>query len=118
MIAPQPRDALEAIESAARRAGAPLEIAGADWIATEERGRLVYQDDDGLLDLPAPRLTGRHQFDNAGTAVATLRTIGGWTLPIAAFEAGLASADWPARLQRLSAGRLMAPHAGRQRAVA
>jgi dihydrofolate synthase/folylpolyglutamate synthase len=107
VIAPQPGDALDVIESAARRVGAPLKIAGADWAATEEHGRLVFQDDDGLLDLPAPRLTGRHQFDNAGTAVATLRTIGSWTLPIAAFEAGLASVDWPARLQRLSAGRLV-----------
>jgi dihydrofolate synthase/folylpolyglutamate synthase len=108
VIARQPHEALDVIESAARRAGAPLMIAGADWMATEEHGRLVYQDDDGLLDLPAPRLAGRHQFDNAGTAVATLRTIDRWTLPIAAFEAGLASADWPARLQRLPAGRLVA----------
>jgi dihydrofolate synthase / folylpolyglutamate synthase len=108
VIAPQPRDALDVIENAARKAGARLRIAGEDWIATEERGRLVYQDDDGLLDLPAPRLAGRHQFDNAGTAVATLRAIGGdLTPPIGAFEAGLAGADWPARLQRLSAGRLV-----------
>jgi dihydrofolate synthase / folylpolyglutamate synthase len=108
VIAPQPRDALEVIESVARRSGAPLRIAGEDWVASEERGRLVYQDDDGLLDLPAPRLAGRHQFDNAGTAVATLRAIGGeLTPPISAFEAGLANADWPARLQRLSAGRLV-----------
>ena len=42
---------------------------------TEERGRLVYQDDDGLLDLPAPRLPGRHQFENAGVAIAALRAL-------------------------------------------
>jgi dihydrofolate synthase/folylpolyglutamate synthase len=68
----------------------------------------VFQDDDGLLDLPAPRLIGRHQFDNAGTAIATLRSVGTQKLPAAAFEAGLLAADWPARLQRLSQGRLMA----------
>ena len=56
---------------------APLKIAGEDWTATEERGRLVYQDDDGLLDLPAPRLFGRHQFDNAGVAIAALRAVPG-----------------------------------------
>ena len=48
-------------------------IAGEHWTATEERGRLVYQDRDGLLDLPAPKLYGRHQFENAGAAIAALR---------------------------------------------
>jgi dihydrofolate synthase/folylpolyglutamate synthase len=57
------------------------------------------------MDLPAPRLFGRHQFDNAGLAIATLRGLG-WRLPPAAFETGLAKAEWPARLQRLSQGRL------------
>ena len=58
IIAAQPRDALVAIERQAARVKAPIRIAGEDWIATEERGRLVYQDDAGLLDLPAPRLMG------------------------------------------------------------
>ncbi len=51
---------------------APLRVAGEDWTVHGERGRLVYQDDDGLLDLPLPKLSGRHQFENAGTAIATL----------------------------------------------
>jgi dihydrofolate synthase/folylpolyglutamate synthase len=84
---------------------APLIIAGETWTATEERGRLVYQDGDGLLDLPAPRLYGRHQFENAGAAIAALRA-SGLNLPAAAFEAGMARADWPARMQRLANGRL------------
>ena len=56
IIAAQPREALAAIERQAARIKAPIRIAGEDWTATEERGRLVYQDDAGLLDLPAPRL--------------------------------------------------------------
>ena len=76
-------------------------------MATEERGRLVYQDDAGLLDLPAPRLFGRHQFENAGVAIATLRAVVGFKLPAAAFETGIAKADWPARMQRLSQGALL-----------
>src|SRR5207237_3373353 len=88
------------------RVGAPIRIAGEDWSATEERGRLVYQDDDGLLDLPAPKLPGRHQFENAGVALAALRAAGTLVLPAAAFEAGIAKADWPARMQRLAPGPL------------
>ena len=105
VIASQTRQALAAIERQAARVKAPLSIAGENWTATEERGRLVYQDDDGLLDLPAPRLYGRHQFENAGTAIATLR-VGGLKLPPAAFEQGMLRVDWPARMQRLSQGRL------------
>jgi dihydrofolate synthase/folylpolyglutamate synthase len=84
-----------------------LRIAGEDWTVTEERGRLVYQDDGGLLDLPAPKLYGRHQFDNAGVAIAALRAAG-LALPPAAFERGISKADWPARMQRLSQGALAA----------
>jgi dihydrofolate synthase/folylpolyglutamate synthase len=105
IVAAQPRDALAVIERAAAKVGAPIRIAGENWTATEERGRLVYQDDDGLLDLPAPRLTGRHQFDNAGTAIAALRAAG-LGLSSSAFEA-IAKADWPARMHRLSQGRLL-----------
>jgi dihydrofolate synthase/folylpolyglutamate synthase len=106
VLGPQPREALDAIERQARRAGAPLKIAGEDWIVTAERGRLVYQDENGLLDLPAPRLLGRHQFDNAGAAIATLRTLTTPKIPLAAYEAGLTGVDWPARMQRLASGRL------------
>jgi dihydrofolate synthase/folylpolyglutamate synthase len=108
IVAAQPRAALAVIERAAARAGAPIIIAGEDWTATEERGRLVYQDDAGLLDLPPPKLYGRHQFENAGVAIAALRAASALKLPPSAFEAGVAKADWPARMQRLSQGALVA----------
>ena len=106
IIAPQPGEVLAVIERAAQRVKAPLKIAGEYWTAAEEHGRLVYQDDDGLLDLPAPRLAGRHQFENAGLAVAALRAVDAWKLPLAAYEDGVTAAEWPARLQRLPAGAL------------
>lgn len=107
IVAAQPRDALAVIERQAARVKAPIRVAGENWTATEERGRLVYQDDDGLLDLPAPKMYGRHQFENAGVAIATLRAIGQFKIAPAAYEAGMTRADWPARLHRLSAGRLI-----------
>jgi dihydrofolate synthase / folylpolyglutamate synthase len=107
VVSSQLREALAVIERQARRLRAPLSIAGENWSASEERGRLVYQDGEGLLDLPAPKLFGRHQFENAGAAIAALRA-SGLKLPACAFEAGMIRVDWPARMQRLSHGRLAA----------
>jgi dihydrofolate synthase/folylpolyglutamate synthase len=107
IVAAQARDALAVIERQAARLNAPLKIAGEDWTATEERGRLVYQDEAGLLDLPAPKLYGRHQFENAGLAIAALRAIKPLKIAPPAYEAGMVKADWPARLQRLTQGLLV-----------
>jgi dihydrofolate synthase/folylpolyglutamate synthase len=106
--AEQPREAMAVIEQQARRMHAPLFAAGEGWHVNVERGRLVYQDDRGLMDLAAPKLFGRHQFDNAGLAIATLRAVGKFRIPSAAFEAGIVNAEWPARMQRLSCGPLIA----------
>lgn len=100
------RDALAVLEREAARQGGPVMMAGQDFHVHEENGRLVYQDEDGLIDLPLPRLAGRHQHVNAGTAIAALRAASFGRLSIAAYEAGMTGADWPARLQRLSRGRL------------
>jgi len=107
IIASQPRDALAVIERQAARLAVPLKVAGESWTATEERGRLVYQDETGLLDLPPPKLYGRHQFENAGLAIAALRAIKKFVVPPAAYDAGMVKAEWPARLHRLGQGRLV-----------
>lgn len=106
VISRQDEAALASIEREAAKVGAPLNISGQDWQAREERGRLVFEDGDGLLDLPLPRLVGRHQIENAGAAIATLRASEKLAVPVEAIEAGLASVDWPARMQRLGNGRL------------
>jgi dihydrofolate synthase/folylpolyglutamate synthase len=107
VIGRQTEGPLAVITDRAEKVGAPLCVLGQDWTVGEERGRLVYQDLKGLMDLPAPRLYGRHQFDNAGTAIAALRA-SGLALPASAFEQGILKTDWPARLQRLTSGKLAA----------
>ena len=104
IIAPQEDVALEVIERRAAKVGARLRIHGQHWLVWEERGRLVYQDDYGLLDLPIPVLIGAHQVVNAGTAIAALRCLG---LHKPNFEAAMTRAEWPARLQRLRKGPLV-----------
>jgi dihydrofolate synthase/folylpolyglutamate synthase len=106
VIAPQTDLIAAVLERHAERARAPLHAAGRQWHAGVEHGRLVYQDEKGLLDLPPPKLFGRHQFDNAGTAIAALRAAG-VALPAKAIEQGLMRAEWPARLQRLTSGQLV-----------
>jgi dihydrofolate synthase/folylpolyglutamate synthase len=107
VVAPQTPVVADVIEEEAERVGAPILAANRDWVARGERGRLVFEDAEGLLDLPAPRLRGRHQYVNAGTAIAALRSAG-IPVEVAALEKGLLSVDWPARLQRLTAGALLA----------
>jgi dihydrofolate synthase/folylpolyglutamate synthase len=104
--AEQQPEAMEVIEQQARRMRAPLHMNGMEWHVGVESGRLVYQDERGLMDLAAPRLFGRHQFDNAGLAIATLRAIDTLKLGHAAYE-GIVHAEWPARMQRLSSGKLI-----------
>ena len=106
ICAEQPAEAIAVIEQDARKMRAPLHAAGEGWHVNVERGRLVYQDERGLMDLPAPKLFGRHQFDNAGLAIATLRAQDRFRIAPAAFEAGIVNAEWPARMQRLSSGAL------------
>ena len=84
----------------------PIRVGNQDFAVHAERGRLVFQDEIDLFDLPRPRLNGRHQLTNAGTAIAALRAAGFGDIGTAAIEAGLASVDWPGRLQRLNRGRL------------
>jgi dihydrofolate synthase/folylpolyglutamate synthase len=92
------------IEAKAARMGAPVLAFGQHWHVTEDRGRLVFQDESGLLDLPLPNLPGPHQIHNAGAAIAALRAL---CRDEAACEAAVTRAFWPARMQRLRQGPLV-----------
>ncbi|WP_398465954.1 bifunctional folylpolyglutamate synthase/dihydrofolate synthase [Tardiphaga sp.] len=108
IIAEQLPDVAAVLEAEARKHHAPTHSAGQEWHISVERGRLVYQDDRGLMDLAAPRLFGRHQFGNAGLAIATRRAIPQFRFDPSVYERGVAGAEWPARMQRLTSGKLLA----------
>ena len=113
VIGPQDDIAREAILRHADRLSAPVLMFGQDFQSRQEHGRMVYEDEIGLLDLPLPKLIGRHQVENAGVAIAGLRhaVLDGKPLSWgddAAIEKGLRTVDWPARLQRLTHGPLVA----------
>lgn len=104
IVGPQEPEALDVIERIAARVGAPLIVHGQHWQVWEERDRLIYQDERGLLDLPLPNLLGPHQVQNAGAAIAALRELG---QDESACEAAVTRAEWPARMQRLRHGPLV-----------
>lgn len=106
IIADQLPEVVAVLEAQARKLHAPTHSAGQEWHISVERGRLVYQDDRGLMDLAAPRLFGRHQFGNAGLAIAALRALDQFKFDPSIYERGVASAEWPARMQRLTSGKL------------
>jgi dihydrofolate synthase/folylpolyglutamate synthase len=106
VVGPQEDVPRDVIARSADALGAPAFVFGQDFFAHQEQGRMIYQDEKGLLDLPLPRLVGRHQIDNAATAIAMLRA-GGWGAE-PAIETGLRTVEWPARMQRLSRGPLIA----------
>jgi len=104
IVGPQQEAGLEVIEAVAARNMAPLSVYGQQWHAYREAGRMVYQDEQGLLDLPLPVLPGLHQVQNAGGVIATLRNLG---YDAAACEGAVTNAVWPARMQRLRQGPLV-----------
>ncbi len=101
VVSAQEPEALDVIEAEAARVGARLVVWGRDFDAFEQRGRLVVQKEDHLLDLPLPALIGRHQIINAGTAVAAALELKSTKIDEGAIERGLVSVRWPARMQRL-----------------
>ena len=95
------------IEAIAHERGAPWLPRGGAWDAIARQGKLRYRDEQGEVDLPLPRLLGRHQAMNAALAVAMLRHQEALAVPPSALTAAMGWADWPARLQHLARGPLV-----------
>ena len=106
VCARQAEEAEAVVDREADLAEAPLTMMGRDFDAWNERGRLLVQMQDRLLDLPAPSLPGDHQFANAGLAVAAILALNDPRIDETAMAKGIAATTWPARFQRLTAGPL------------
>ncbi|MDA0997286.1 MAG: bifunctional folylpolyglutamate synthase/dihydrofolate synthase, partial [Proteobacteria bacterium] len=104
VLAPQPDEALDVIRAHAAAVPAPLFEYERDWEAVRTLDGLTVRVGGETLNLPAPNLPGPHQTTNAGQAVALALTLDGFELSDANIAAGVANAEWPARLQRLKWG--------------
>ncbi|HEX7872511.1 MAG TPA: bifunctional folylpolyglutamate synthase/dihydrofolate synthase, partial [Sphingobium sp.] len=81
---------------------------GEAWDIAVYQGKVHYRDVAGRLDLSAPVLAGAHQLSNMGLAIAMLRHQKALPISDAALKAAPHWAQWPARLQRLDHGALLA----------
>ncbi|MGI9365638.1 MAG: bifunctional folylpolyglutamate synthase/dihydrofolate synthase [Rhizobiaceae bacterium] len=110
IIGDQQDEALEVIERQAARNRSQKMVAGQDFHGIRENGRLVYQDQNALLDLALPRLVGEHQISNAATAIAASRAFCNQQnieLTNAMVDQGIVTAEWPARMQHITHGTLI-----------
>lgn len=115
---PQKPEALEVIERTCHERSAALELAGRDWLwrldAKSDTGQIltIYragnasQPDYPELALP---LLGEHQLENACTAVAAVEVLReqGMAIPAQAVRQGLATVQWPGRLEILGRSPLV-----------
>ncbi|MBA2127196.1 bifunctional folylpolyglutamate synthase/dihydrofolate synthase [Hyphomicrobium methylovorum] len=106
VVGRQQKEPLDVIKSRAALLGVPLRIFGQDFDASERNSRLIYQGAQNTFDLPLPALLGRHQYDNAASAIATAEVAFGEDLTIEGLQKGLLGARWPARMERLPIGGL------------
>jgi dihydrofolate synthase / folylpolyglutamate synthase len=103
---PQLAGAMGVIEAQAQRAGAPLYRFGVEWRVEATPSGMRYDGRRWRLDLPRPALLGAHQIHNAGVSIAAAERLDGFRLLPEHLRTGLASVEWPARLQRLTRGPL------------
>ena len=106
VLAPQSNEAEAVLAARATEIGAPLYRFGQDWRVWPGNAGLHYESRPWKLDLPPPGLPGRHQYDNAGTAIACLDRAG-LVLETGALAAGMRGVEWQARLEHLTAGALV-----------
>jgi dihydrofolate synthase/folylpolyglutamate synthase len=111
VVGPQTYEALkggvnDVFTSKALSVGAPLYLYGRDWFVEETPlgFRLIHG--DKIEDFPKPALYGRHQIDNAATAIMALRAIekqkGKDIASLADLQKGIQQTRWAGRLQRLT----------------
>ncbi|HHG89230.1 MAG TPA: bifunctional folylpolyglutamate synthase/dihydrofolate synthase [Devosia sp.] len=105
VIGKQDNEARDAIKEEATKLAVHPRYWGQDFEAFEQHGKLIYQDETGLLDLPPSALAGTFQVKNAGLAIAAVRY---FKLPVsdAQIAEGLKMVSWPGRLMKVTEGAL------------
>jgi len=109
ILADQPRMTGKAFSHRASDLGVTLLYEGKDWSAKVLGQKMVVESGGRQRELPLPSLVGKHQHSNAAQAIACIDVLraNGFDIPDPAIALGLNSVRWPARLQRLTEGKLV-----------
>ncbi|UNE54267.1 bifunctional folylpolyglutamate synthase/dihydrofolate synthase [Bartonella machadoae] len=100
------QDTLSVLISIADKNKAPYSLFDQDYQSYREHGRMVFQHNQGLMDLPLPNLIGAHQIANAGASLEAIYQAG-FQLSEQAISHALQNIYWPARMQHLTHGSLV-----------
>lgn len=105
VVGKQEDEAAKVIENVAQSLSVPLFRRNYEWQIFWQNERAIYQSPSHTMVLQ-PSLAGRHQYDNAATAVACIDMLEE-AFPVSDehITRGLAKTVWPARLQRLTQGK-------------
>lgn len=102
-----PASVAHTVRNAADAAGARINMLGTEW-QLKISDALHYSDDRSTIDTGLPRMAGPHQPENLGLAIAMLQHQRALAIPPTAYRAAAEWAEWPARMQRLADGPLVA----------
>ncbi|GAA4658464.1 folylpolyglutamate synthase/dihydrofolate synthase family protein [Bartonella pachyuromydis] len=105
-------ETLSVLTTLADKNKAPYSLFAQDYQSYTEHERMVFQNNQGLMDLPLPNLVGNHQIANAGAALEAVYQAG-FQISEQAISCALRNIYWPARMQHLTHGYLvdqLSPH--------
>ncbi len=105
IISKQTNEVLKYIDENLRKNKSKRFILSENFQVNEEGQKMIYQDEQGLLDIDLPKLQGKFQLQNAAVAIKALRSI-----PIKLdnhkTSDGIKNAHIPARIQQITKGNL------------
>lgn len=107
VLAAQEDESMTVIAARAHALGAPLLMQDRDWSVARHGDGIRVVTSRRTLDLPLPNLQGSHQLGNAAQAIATLDVCAAPLIAPDVVARGITSAQWPARMQRLTKGPLV-----------
>ena len=106
IIAKQSNEVLGYIDEELKRKKIKKYIFSEDFNVSVENNRMIYQDDDGLIDLDMPTMKGSFQIQNAAVALKALKSIG-LKLDNKKISEGIKNTKVEGRIQHITKGKLL-----------
>jgi len=106
IIAKQSSEVLGYIDEELKRKKIKKYIFSENFNVSVENNRMIYQDDDGLIDLDMPTMKGSFQIQNAAVALKALKSIG-LKLDNKRISEGIKNTKVEGRIQHITKGKLL-----------